>query len=166
MASINNVQIKSLKTFKGREGLCSQGNIYLNGKKLGFWSQDSHGAICDDFDFDESLLDQAAKNIFETEDDWKLYGVESFLYKLLILMDYEKIYKKIAKKGYKSMLLVSDGFHISYYMYPEKTGLIKEHVEELKKGMFKRETPKVVIFHSLDDFNIIIDKEHPMPEWL
>ena len=61
MASINGVEVKALKGFEGHEGYCFQGNIYKDGKKLGFWSQDSWGG-CDRFDFDESILDEACKD--------------------------------------------------------------------------------------------------------
>lgn len=40
MASINGVSIKAFKKFRGHEGEeLYQGNVYYNGKKLGFWSQ-------------------------------------------------------------------------------------------------------------------------------
>lgn len=39
MASINNVTVKSLKTFSGHEGEpCYWGNLYLGNKKIGSWS--------------------------------------------------------------------------------------------------------------------------------
>lgn len=60
MASINNVTIKSLKNFLGMEGEAWQGNVYIDGKKTGFWSQDAFGAICDTFDFDIRALAQKA----------------------------------------------------------------------------------------------------------
>lgn len=57
MASINGIEIKNLKTFRGHEGEpLYQGTIYKNGAKLGFWSQDAHGGICDNFEFNEILL--------------------------------------------------------------------------------------------------------------
>ena len=57
MASINGVSIKAFKKFRGHEGEEPyQGNVYYNGKKLGFWSQDAHGGICDNFEFDETVL--------------------------------------------------------------------------------------------------------------
>lgn len=40
MASINGLTIKGLKQFVGHEGeTLFQGNLYLNGDKIGFWSQ-------------------------------------------------------------------------------------------------------------------------------
>ena len=68
MASINEIEIKSLKEFKGHEGEpLFQGNIYYKGKKLGFWSQDAHGGICDNFGFDERILNEEVKRFFNSK---------------------------------------------------------------------------------------------------
>jgi hypothetical protein len=53
MASINGVEVKNVKEIKNNSfewGSILTGVIYLNGKKLGEWSQDPHGAVCDNFD--------------------------------------------------------------------------------------------------------------------
>ncbi len=44
MASIKGIEIKNVKTFRGHEYPTNyQGNIYFNGVKKGFWSQDGWG---------------------------------------------------------------------------------------------------------------------------
>ena len=64
MASINGVSIKAFKKFRGHEGEeLYQGNVYYNGKKLGFWSQDAHGGICDNFEFDETVLELTGQQV-------------------------------------------------------------------------------------------------------
>ena len=63
MASINGISVKGITKFKGHEGEpLAQGNLYVNNKKIGFWSQDSHGGPdCYVLDpkYDERLLNQA-----------------------------------------------------------------------------------------------------------
>lgn len=105
MASINGVTIKSLKTFKDRDGEdCYQGTVYLNGRKLGFWSQEGNGSVCDNYDFDKKLLEEPFlmwKNYLQ---DYHLYDyldLEGFLHVLANLMDLEKSIKSNIKKGYK-----------------------------------------------------------------
>lgn len=126
MASINGLSVKGMKEFLGHEGepLC-QGNLYLNDKKIGFWSQDAHGAICDNFimenGYSESLLRDMVKKV--NADKAHMAGPENnrFLleYSLDFLMgDYislhedEKLYKNAVKKGYAGVAVVSDGYHV------------------------------------------------------
>lgn len=108
MASINGVTIKSLKFFSGHEGEpLSQGTIYLNNKKLGFWSQDSHGGICDNFDFDDGLLVNPTLMWKHELKDYAYYqylGIEHLLYVLVGLLDLEKNIKSQLKKGHKYIL--------------------------------------------------------------
>lgn len=40
MAKIYGIELKNIKNFVGHEGLAFQANVYLNGKKVGFYSQD------------------------------------------------------------------------------------------------------------------------------
>ena len=46
MANINGIEIKAIKTFLGTEGYARQGNVYLDKKKIGFFSEDGNGG-CD-----------------------------------------------------------------------------------------------------------------------
>lgn len=62
-ASINGVSIKNLEYFEGHEGGCYQGNVYLDGKLLGFWSQDSWGGP-DNFDFNMFPVTERAKEYY------------------------------------------------------------------------------------------------------
>ena len=42
--TMKGITLKGLKTFKGHEGEpCIQGNIYMDGKKIGWFSDDSRG---------------------------------------------------------------------------------------------------------------------------
>ena len=51
MANINGIEIKAIKTFLGTEGYARQGNVYLDKKKIGFFSEDGNGG-CDWIDFE------------------------------------------------------------------------------------------------------------------
>ena len=50
MASIYGFTIKNIKTFRGREWDGRQGDIYYNGKKVGWYNNDGNGG-CADIDF-------------------------------------------------------------------------------------------------------------------
>ena len=47
MASIFGFEIKGLKTFRGRDGEGSQGSIYYNGKKVGWYNNSADGGASD-----------------------------------------------------------------------------------------------------------------------
>ena len=50
MANINGIEIKAVKTFLGMEGYARQGNVYMDNKKIGFYSEDGDGG-CSWIDF-------------------------------------------------------------------------------------------------------------------
>ena len=78
VASINGVSLKKLSYFVGHEGGCFQGDVYLDGKKLGFWSQDSWGGP-DNFEFEQSPIIERAKEYYAAHpkvDELKLYETE------------------------------------------------------------------------------------------
>lgn len=180
MASINGISVKGLKGFKGHEGedLC-QGNLYLNNKKIGFWSQDAWGAICDNFvmenGYSEDLLREAVKKL--NADKAYMAGPvdkqSSMEYSLDLLMgDYinlhedEKLYKGAVKRGYSGVVIVTDGYHIVSLalsqMYMQKKdedllSLLDEDIRNAKKTFFKEnEYTKhtVKIYRSPNDFII------------
>ncbi len=174
MASINGVTVKSYKTFKGHEGEhLGQGNVYYKGEKLGFWSQDAHGAVCDSFSFDEKLLASEVEKYRDlsgrVEERFKpLFDATMFMWELANLIETEKEYKKFAKKGYPSMIRVMQGGCISFAAYknPAVTAKEKEtllgHVKDKLIASFKEEMPKsadediyVDIFGCPEDFDIV-----------
>ena len=174
MASINGVELKALKGFEGHEGYCFQGNVYKDGKKLGFWSQDSWGG-CDRFDFDESILDEACKDFANGfPDDTPHRDIyeekEVFMGAVLDLKLCEQDMKKEFKKGAKAVYYMTDGFHrswVGFFNVPTIESIKKDYPELLKnmeKAMFKG-GHKEAIF-TPDGFDIVIDKDHPAPEIL
>lgn len=180
MASINGISVKGMKEFFGHEGetLC-QGNLYLNNKKIGFWSQDAHGAICDNFimenGYSETLLRDMVKKV--NADKAHMAGPENnrFLleYSLDFLMgDYitlfedEKLYKNAVKKGYAGIVVASDGYHTvawslgSSYMAKNDDELLKaldSDIQKAKQGFWAEDNftkHTVKIYRSPDDFVI------------
>lgn len=120
MASINGVTIKSLKTFKDRDGEnCYQGTVYLNGRKLGFWSQEGNGSVCDNYDFNTKLLEEPFlmwKNNLQDYHFYDYLDLEGFLYVLAYLMELEKSIKATIKKGCKYItysISVADGYWVA-----------------------------------------------------
>lgn len=119
MASINGITIRNLKKFTGHEGeSLYQGNIYLNNKKLGFWSQDFSGG-CDNYEFDYHLLDEAVEKFRMSElveDKYKdITCADTLLARLLNLIDDEKMYNKARRDGYTSIVTCTDDYQVFTY---------------------------------------------------
>lgn len=156
MASINGISLKKVTEFKGHEGEpCYQGDVYLNNKKIGFWSQDAWGAVVDNvylsLEYSEEMLREKikklnidkAKNITRADgsSDTIYYSLESLFSDLLVLQDHEKIFKKAVKAGYKGVAVASDGYHgicwkipsCDIEMYSDEEFYKKLNVEQSKK---------------------------------
>lgn len=181
MAQINGVTVKALKTFYGHEGEpLFQGNLYLENKKIGFWSQDARGAIVDDVilerDYSEMALrkqiialneDKTIKGKSMSGVDYTInYDLEKLMTDLLTLMNDEKSFKKAVKDGYAMTLVVSDYYHVStwklsnFYSSLTNDEIIKKldkEITQAKSKMFKDEEIKIKIYRSLDDF-VVGDK--------
>ena len=182
MASINGITVKALKTFRGHEGEpCCQGNLYIGTKKIGFWSQDSHGG-CDNFMLDrpysEAMLSNRVKEL-NTDKAEKItrydgtvstieYSLEHLMGDLTALLDDEKTYKKALKDGFKGILLVSDGYHVFGWRLSEGVAklstekILSVYADEIEKGKVKHKFFKedgfykhsVKIYRSAADFDI------------
>ena len=136
MASIAGIQVKGVKTYSGMEGFAEQGNLYMDGKKIGFWSQDADGGD-DRYEFDkpesEQLFYNRIKDYFRKNppiDESRLYSVNAedvdmghlpqadvnkddiatnpdcFMYNLSNLIDVEKTWKKAVKTGFAAIGIV------------------------------------------------------------
>lgn len=111
MASIKGWQLKGVKTFRGREWLIIHGNIYLNGKKVGWFNNDGNGGGADVDLCEVELWERLNADVreFYKHEPMLTYSeeiprtAETFFYELLELMDLEKKYKKFSKKGYPYM---------------------------------------------------------------
>lgn len=169
MASINGITVKSIKQFQGHDGEpLYQGNLYLNGKKLGFWTQDGWGGP-DLFDLDgkfhEDFLREAVKklNSDKVYAGTVRYDLDLLLYDFIVLWKEEKEFKKAVKEGYGGTVVATDGYHVTTWNVPKSytemtdEALLKEMemlIEKAKKGFFADVKHIVKIYRSLDDFDI------------
>jgi len=177
MAKLNGVEMKTFKTFVGHDGNAAQATIYVDGKKAGFWSQDSWGG-CDSYDKGlEEIVSERAKAFQKgCPENAKFYSVlddaDVFMGTLLRICEDEKQYKKYQKQGYPCMVTISNGFRCVYTAF--KKPITMKWIEnggaflsaETKEMMYKNGDPTIYISNSLDDFDITVDENHPCPEWL
>ena len=144
MASIFGFEIKGLKTFRGRDGEGSQGNIYYNGKKVGWYNNSADGGASDiDFDGDKEqyskmmkLLKEATRKYYER---YPLTGQfadltpneEIFMEDLVNFTLDEKEFRKYQKDGYVGMAV----YQKRNEPYQEYTLLFKREkaIEEFQK---------------------------------
>ena len=162
MASINGISLKAMKSFEGMEGTAWQGNVYVGTKKVAFWSQDGNGGT-DRFDmmndFSKKKLVESMKPYVDQKSIKLKIIDESFMYNLLWLNQTEKEFKKALKKGYKAMLEVTDGFHVTNYLYPDVPNCTAEALfmrikDDIKDKFFKNEEISYHLYKGLEDFCI------------
>lgn len=144
MAKIKGFELKKIVNFRGHEGEdLIQGDVYYNGKRVGYYSQDAWGGM-DIFDIDWKLDMELKKKIKEISDNYlgnilfkkidDLYGLtynftlkdgkkyepkgyEYLFSDLLELKHHEDLYKKYSKK-FKSdniTIVYKDLFNIQIY---------------------------------------------------
>ena len=182
MASINGITVKGLKKFRGHEGEpLYQGNVYLNNKKIGWWSQDSWGgpdSCCLDEPYKVRKLEDKVKELNRDKEETftrndgstctMSYSLDIMFGDLMELKHDEDTFKAAIKNGFGGVLLVTDGCHVFGWnlgkteaRFTEKDLL--EHYAKLiadgkKKYRFYDEDDfikhEVKIYRSLDDFNI------------
>lgn len=123
MASIFGFTVKNIKTFRGREWDGCQGDIYYNGKKVGWYNNDGNGG-CADIDFFgtfetrqwfENKLSQATKEYFTRfplEGEYSIITPdnEMLLSALCDLIADEQTYKRYLKKGKPFMVTFEEGY--------------------------------------------------------
>jgi len=182
MASINGITVKAIKQFRGHEGEpLYQGNVYLGNKKIGWWSQDSHGG-CDNICLDKpyrvrkleekvKMLNRDKEKTYSRGDGSKYtidYSLDIMFGELMVMYTDEKMFKSAIKNGYAGLLLVTDGYHaFGLYLNREIVGLPNEVVcmklsklieDGKKKYGFYKESDftkhEIKVYRSLDDFNI------------
>lgn len=165
MAKIAGIEVKNLKYYSGHEGeYCAQGNIYFNGKKQGFWSQDSWGGP-DRFEFNENELEEVAKDYYRNNvpiDEGKLfrtkpedvdftnlprkvpeYEVLSRLISEITELSYvEKFWKRQAKKRNNCCVAVLDFYHGRWPVPKEAGQMIACNTKQEAEEYFKKITEK------------------------
>ena len=124
MASINGVEIKNVRYSKDHMGYTmAQGTVYLNGKKLGGWSQDPWGGS-GLYEFDKTLLTRATDQYRYSgvidEGLEPLFNEDDLLAIIVGLKDDETKYKKGIKKGYNAYI-VCDNYTEAHAYYDNGT---------------------------------------------
>lgn len=103
MAKINGLKIKGVKTFRGHEGeTCYQGNLYLQGKKIAFWSNDfCMGPNTYQFEpqYSERKLHELLKKTYPCDEKGLPYDLDLLVSDLSALNILEKEYKKSLKRN-------------------------------------------------------------------
>lgn len=179
MASINGISVKRLTHFLGHEGEdLYQGTLYLNNKKIGFWSQDSWGGpdrVQLDEKYSSRLLDAA---ITALNPEKAIHGsahgkgyvvpydLELLLNDYLALTQDEKAFQKALKAGYSGVLIASDGYHQAIWSLPasytqltdaELCNRLDAQIENARSS-FLKETPynkhTVKIYRTPTDFSL------------
>ena len=160
MATINDIGLKNVKTFRGVEyPVCYQGTIYYKGKRVGYWSQDSWGGP-DIFDVSKEIMDalnEEAKKYYGKD---SIYDIDCLMDEILHLTDDEKQYKAFVKKGFNATVLMTDGYHAKYIAYKNlpADNTMASKVLDPKVTKFKEEEAfrnkdiTVRIYRTLDDF--------------
>jgi len=124
MASINGICIKDIVQFRGHEGEpLAQGDLYLNDKKIGFWSQDSWGGpdnVILNAGYNQRLLNNAivalnpdkTETIGAKEEAFTIpYDLDLLVFDYLSLAEDEEAFISAKKEGYSGILVASDGLH-------------------------------------------------------
>lgn len=182
MASIHGISIKNVECFLDHEELLiHKGEIYLNGKKIGFWSQDSWGGP-DRYSFSEPLMEERLnRKVIELNQDKALHGVtrdnkpyvvdynlDLLMYDLVKLMADEKIFLDAKKEGRTGIIIATDGHHKFAYSFNEKVSVLSNEeilqyfakdIEDAKKeARFFEETEhtkhQINIYREIKDFVI------------
>jgi len=157
MTEISGVTIKNVRKFIGMEGEAYQGSVYLDGKRLGFWSQDGNGG-CDRYEFDEKqLMPAAEKHAAAKPKDWKYRDLffkngklspeylDSFMNDVLCLLLDEKEWKKQGKKGYPIMVIFHDG------LSPEEK-VETPNAEKAERIIFMKDKPDLADNAGIADY--------------
>ena len=106
MATIKGLTLKSIKNFKGHEGEpCIQGDIYLNGTKVGYYSDDFNmgppNIDLDNHQTEKEVLEICKEYFAQYPTERWCYGTEyadkkieidEIFSSLIKLIDYEKEY--------------------------------------------------------------------------
>lgn len=161
MAKLCGVQIKNVKTFRGMEYPVNyQGMVYLNGQKLGYWSQDGNGAVIDNFEFNSKPIDDIAEEYGKAHGkDMEYWDATSFMAELVNFHCLEKTYKSLSKKGFPTVLFLTDEDEYYQNAYGwldiKKNDVIQAsslYIEDFKKQT-KRKNIKGLVIENVSEFD-------------
>ena len=171
MASINGITLKARKDFRGHEEEpCSQGNLYLGNKKIGFWSNSSYGGP-DEVHLEPGLSEEKLNDKIRELNKGKAealggYELDLLMEDLLNLQDTEKIFKQTLKEGYTALFVVTCEWQdIGYSLMPvhvdgktpeEIYSVLYDQIKAAKvvAGLSMDAEDEIALYKTLDDFNI------------
>lgn len=162
MAKIKNVQLKSVKTFIGREGHGFNATLYINNKKVGFVTDHANGGeLSIDFEKRETRIEfsQIVKEYFD-EKPATFDGESMFIEELLQLTEAEKTFKKNSKKGYPILVELRykgrtedmTKMYSGSMKLDEMVGGVDE--ETIKQVIEESKPVEYTVFRTLEDFII------------
>ncbi|MED1107695.1 hypothetical protein [Bacillus paramycoides] len=164
MASINGIEIKTYKTFKGHDGQpLRQATVYMDGKKIGFISEDARGG---QMKIQLKNHEEVEKRLFEYASHEKftkhvLKDIELLFDMLLGLVFIEKNAKKAWKKNGKA-IIISAGlrdYHlndiaISLTVYTINETLTPNQLKKREEKIAKENKAEALVFKTLQDFSL------------
>jgi len=166
MAEIYGVTLKGLTKFRGMENDAYQGNIYMDGKKVGWFSQSGDGGSSyiryDAPGTKEEINKRIQKYFKKYPPDVEWTSTDEFFYDILVqlILD-EKAFKSAVKKGYawyaiaavKFDLKAEDYHYLPARAYKIPAGLTgKACIERFIEARKAEGYDKITIYKSLDDF--------------
>lgn len=162
MASLFGFKLKNRRTFQGGDWEGNQGDLWYGNKKVAWYNDSGDGSMADIDFYDgrkgreeyQPILDAAVKQYYERfplEGEYADLPVdaEMFMGELLELMDREKTYKSMLKKGYPAVIMYKKEENSPY---EQIVGLQSE--QAVKKYIEKNKLTKYKLFTSAEDFDI------------
>ena len=162
MASIFGFKLKNRRTFQGRDWEGNQGDLWYGNKKVAWYNDSGNGSMADIDFYDgrkgreeyQPILDAAVKQYYERfplegENADLPVDVDMFMGDLLELMDTEKVYKRMQKKGYPNVVIYKENENSPYN---KVIGFkIKQAANEY---ITKSKLTEYELYTSLKDFDI------------
>ncbi len=160
MASIKGITLKRVQHFRGTDGSGVNADIYMDGKKIGDAHDGGYGGGLDvDINHEYSAKFKKRVETYYKEHPSSCTGNEWFMEELIALHDYEKDYKRNARKGYP--IMVDMKFHARLATLDDILSMLKNDkvifcVDEktLEVNLKKHEPVVYTVYRSLDDFII------------
>lgn len=162
MASLFGFKLKNRRTFKGRDWEGCQSDLWYENKKVAWYNDSGDGSMADIDFYDgrkgreeyQPILDAAVKQYYERfplESDYANLtpDAEMFMGELLELMDREKTYKSMLKKGYSAVIIYKK---VADSPYEEIVGL--QSAQAAKKYIEDNKLSKYRLYTSVEDFEI------------
>lgn len=153
MAKIQGFEVKSIKTFEGREGIGLNANIYYKNKRVGEAMDDESGGPMMLYMGNKSMeykLNEVAKE----RSNFEIEQYADFINELVELKEREKFFNKVQKEGYEGIVILSDD-PITEDMKLGKTDKVYKFLKGFNTDTIEKEDYKYkTVYKDKEDFNI------------